>query len=115
MKDKKPLTIQDATKAELIEYFFSPISGGFRIGADRLKFLLWLENHRREKAFKSYSDVQDAASNCLEQHIKLIGKAKSETNSMERVDLLTEADRFYKRYEELMEQANKLYEAYERI
>lgn len=110
MKEKKPLTIQDATKAELIEYFFSPISGGFRIGADQLKFLLWLENHRREKAIKSYSDVQDAALKALDQSIELLEKAKAEPNEMKKFELATEAERLYKRYEELQAQANKLQE-----
>ena len=107
MKKEKPLTIQDATKAELIEYFFSPISGGFRIGADRQKFLLWLENHRREKAFKSYSDVQDAATKALDQHIKMLEQAIKEPDDMKRLDILTAAGRYYKQYEKLQAQADK--------
>ena len=107
MKEKKPLTIQDATKAELIEYFFSPISGGFRIGADRQKFLLWLENHRREKNYKKYSDVQDAATESLDQYVKLLERAKEEPDNAKRLDILTTAGRYYKQYEKLQAQADK--------
>ena len=107
MKEKKPLTIQDATKAELIEYFFSPISGGFRIGVDRQSFLLWLERHRREKAFKRYSDAVDAATESLDQYLKLLKRAKEEPDDMKRLDILTAAGRYYKQYEKLQAQAEK--------
>ena len=110
MKEKKPLTIQDATKAELIEYFFSPISGGFRICADQQKFLLWLENHRREKAFERYSNVQKAAMDYLDISVKQLEKAKEESDAMKRADLLAEAGRLYKKYEELKARADKFEE-----
>lgn len=107
MKEKKPLTIQDATKAELIEYFFSPISGGFRIGADQLKFLLWLENHRREKNYKKYSDLQDAATESLDQYVELLEQAKDEPDGAKKLDILTAANRYFKQYEKLQAQADK--------
>ena len=107
MKGKKPLTIQDATKAELIEYFFSPISGGFRIGADQQKFLLWLENRRREKKYKKYSDLQDAATESLDQYVELLERAKDEPDDMKRLTILTAADRYYRQYEKLQAQAEK--------
>lgn len=107
MKEKKPLTIQDATKAELIEYFFSPISGGFRIGADQQKFLLWLENHRREKNYKKYSDLQDAATESLDQYVNLLERAKKEPDDMKRLDILTVAGKYFKQYEKLQAQAEK--------
>lgn len=107
MKKKKPLTIWDATKEELIIYFFNPMSGGFQIGADQKKFLLWLENRRREMNFKIYSGVHDAAMNALDQSVKLLEQAKAETNEMKRTDILTAARRYYKQYEKLQAQADK--------
>lgn len=106
-KEKRPLTIQDATKAELIEYFFSPISGGFRIGADQQKFLLWMENHRREKNYESYSEAQDAALKALSQYVKVLEQAEKEPDGMKRLDILAEADRYYRQYEKLQAQAEK--------
>lgn len=106
-KYSKPLTIQDATKAELIEYFFSPISGGFRIGADQQKFLLWLENHRREKNYESYSEAQDAALKALGQYVKVLEQAEKEPDDTKRNDLLTAAGKYFKQYEKLQGQAEK--------
>ena len=48
MKHKYKIT--DATKQELIDYFFGfeGLGGGYRIPADKDRFLIWLERKRTD-------------------------------------------------------------------
>lgn len=66
----KKLTLKDATKEELIQYFFSPecVGGGYRIQADKERFLIWLEQKRAGELM----DAQEANYDASQKALKLM-------------------------------------------
>ena len=98
---KKELSVCDATKEELIQYFFQPncFGGGCRVPAREDDFLLWL----RRKRDKQLLDAQDAsiddAQRHMQEYIRLINQAKDATNLDGRLEILDRANKAYQRYE----------------
>lgn len=98
---KKALSVCDATKEELIQYFFQPncFGGGYRVPARKDDFLLWL----RRKRDKQLLDAQDTAiedsQRHLQEYIRLIKQANDATDLDGRLELLHRADKAYQRYE----------------
>ena len=88
---KKNLTIADATKAELIQYFFQPDSfgGGFRIPAPKDKFLLWLKKKR---------DIE-ASQKALHEYIELVKQMDDEKDLDKKLAIAEKANEAYARFE----------------
>ena len=98
---KKALSVCDATKEELIQYFFQPncFGGGYRIQADKDKFLIWLNNKRNKELLNAQDTAIEDSQRHLQQYIRLIKQANDATDLDGRLELLHRADKAYQRYE----------------
>lgn len=108
----KELTIQDATKDELIQYFFTPdgFGGGFRIPAAKDSFLLWLKQKRDGELLDAIDTSIDASQKALHEYIELVKQMNDEKDIDRKLEIAEKADKAYKRYEK----AEKAYERYEK-
>lgn len=103
----KNLTISDATKEELLEYFFKPegMGGGFTITAPQDKFLLWLKTRRAKECL----DAMDKATNkglvALKESVRLNKEAATETDVDKLISLSAKADELYRTFEKYDKEA----------
>lgn len=97
----KKYTLKDATKEELIQYFFSPecVGGGYRIQADKERFLIWLEQKRAGELMDAQEANYDASQKALEEYIFYIRHANTEEDFGKKIDILKRANEAYERYE----------------
>ena len=104
------ITMDDVTKEELIQYFFVPdgCGGGFRIPADKVEFLVWVENKRNGTLLEAGQTAQDAAMKNLNEYVSLVKKANDEKDIVKKLRIFDEANAAYKRYERFMDQANSV-------
>lgn len=107
---KKKLTIYDATKEELIQYFFCPElpegGGGYRIQASKDQFLIWLNNKRSGELFNSIDAAISASKEAFESYIELVRRANEEKDVEKKIAILDQASKAYDRYEK----ANRAYD-----
>lgn len=98
---KKNLTIADATKAELIQYFFQPDSfgGGFRIPAPKDKFLLWLKKKRDRELLDACDASADVCQKALHEYVELITQMNEEKDLDKKLAISEKANEAYERYE----------------
>lgn len=98
---KKELSVYDATKDELIEYFFKPdcFGGGYRIQTDKDKFLSWLKGKRNRQLLDAQDVAIEDSQRHLQEYIRLINQAKDATNLDGRLEILDRANKAYQRYE----------------
>lgn len=106
----KKLTLQDATKDELIQYFFTCdyFGGGYRVQADEERFLIWLKNKRTGELLDAQDKSIDASEKALEEYISYIKQAGDAKDLEEKISLLDKANEAYTRYEKAEKQYNKL-------
>lgn len=100
MSEKK-LTVYDATKDELIQYFFHPLDGGFRIPSDVERFLIWLEQKRNGELLRAYEDAAEESNKALHEYIEFVKQANSEQDLDKKLTLFDEANHAYQRYEKM--------------
>lgn len=107
MKHKYKIT--DATKDELIQYFFGVegFGGGYRVPADKDRFLIWLENKRCDALLKANETATEASDKALKEYIGFIRLANEEGNVDKKLELLDKANAAYERYEKFNEQWGK--------
>lgn len=100
---KKKLTINDATKEELIQYFFTTdyFGGGYRIQTNKERFLIWLENKRTDALLTENETLTEAIDKALQMYIEYVKQANAEKDLAEKLKLFDKANRAYKRYESL--------------
>ena len=105
----KKYTLNDATKDELIQYFFTPegFGGGYRINADKERFLIWLARKRSGELLDAQDQTIDASQKALGEYVDFVRKANNEPDIDKKLDLLDKANKAYERYEK----ANKKYES----
>ena len=101
----KKLTLDDATKEELITYFFNPISGGFRINADKDRFLIWLQQKRTRELLDAQEASIDDSQKHLAEYVRLVKKTNDTEDINEKLIIFDQANKAYARYE----LAEKLY------
>ena len=106
----KKLTINDATKEELITYFFNPISGGFRLGADKEKFLIWLQNKRTMELIDAQEVTINDSQKNLSEYIRLIKQANDTADIDEKLRIFDQANKAFARYEFAEKRYNALNE-----
>ena len=104
----KKYTMEDATKDDLIEYFFNSISGGFRIPAAEDQFLLWLQRKRSGILLESYETATEAAQKALQEYVRLVHEFIDEPDIDKKIALHEEADRQYERYQKFSKQGSDL-------
>lgn len=101
MSKKKKLTVYDATKEELIQYFFHPLDGGFRIPPDVERFLIWLEQKRNDELLRVYEDAIEESQKALNEYIDFVKQANSEPDLDKKLALFEKANLAYQRYEKM--------------
>ena len=86
----KKLTLDDATKEELIQYFFVPegMGGGFRIPEMKDSVLLWLNNKRNGELLTAYEQTTEAMQQALHKYISLIHEANDEPDMKDRLKFM---------------------------
>lgn len=106
----KELTIQDATKDELIQYFFTPdgFGGGFRIPAAKDSFLLWLKQKRDGELLDAINTSIDASQKALHEYIELVKQMNDEKDIDRKLEIAEKADKAYERYEKAEKAARRL-------
>lgn len=96
---KKKLTLDDATKEELITYFFNPISGGFRLGCDKDRFLIWLQQKRTMELLDAQEASIDDSQKHLAEYVRLVKRANDTEDINEKLIIFDQANKAYGRYE----------------
>lgn len=106
----KELTIQDATKDELIQYFFTPdgFGGGFRIPAAKDSFLLWLKQKRDGELLDAIDTSIDASQKALHEYIELVHQMNDEKDIDKKLEIAEKANQAYERYEKAEKRQAKL-------
>ena len=95
----KKLTLDDATKEELITYFFNPISGGFRVNADKERFLIWLQQKRTIELLDAQEASIDDSQKHLADYVRLVKQANDTGDIDEKLKIFDQANKVYGRYE----------------
>lgn len=108
MGKKKKLTVYDATKEELIQYFFHPMDGGFRIPSDVDRFLIWLNKKRADELIDAQSQTAEESQKALHEYIDYEKQANEEPDIDKKFDLFTKANEAYSRYEKAEKRYAKL-------
>ena len=95
------LTVNDATKDELIEYFFKPdcFGGGFRIPAVRDKFLLWLQRKRNNELLTAQDETIEVSQKYFTEYINLVKQMNDEPDLDRKLEIAEKANRAYALYE----------------
>ena len=103
---KHQYKIEDATKEELIQYFFGVegFGGGYRIPADKDRFLIWLERKRTDTLLDAQETATEAAQKSLERYIQYIKEANDEKDIEKKLALFRKANAAYKKFEEFNRQ-----------
>ena len=78
MAKEKELSVYDATKEELIQYFFHPIDGGFRIPSGVDRFLIWLKQKRTGELIDAQSQTAEESQKALHEYIDYVKQANAE-------------------------------------
>lgn len=113
------LKVQDATKEELIQYFFTAdaFGGGARIPASKDSFLLWLKKKRADELLKAGETALEASQEALQEYISFVKRANDSKDIEEKINLIEAAESAYKRYEKFQKvyekESKKLESVYE--
>ena len=102
------LKVSDATKDELIQYFFGVegLGGGYRIAADKERFLLWLTRKRSDALLTAGESALEASQKALKEYIDYVKQANDTKDLDEKLRLLNKANKAYERHEKF----DKLYD-----
>ena len=113
----KKLTINDATKEELIQYFFSSdyFGGGYRIPALKDKFLLWLTQKRGGELVTAQEASLDASQKALHEYVDYVRKFSDEKDLDKKLEWANKANTAYERYEKANKQYDKLGKKYDEV
>lgn len=95
------LSVYDATKEELIQYFFQPdcFGGGHRIPALKDKFLMWLKQKREKEYLDAMDTSAEDSHRHLTEYIRLIKLANDTSDIDEKFKIFDQANKAYQRYE----------------
>lgn len=113
------LKISDATKEELIQYFFTEetFGGGHRIRADKDRFLLWLAKKRAGKLMEAQNAAMDTEQESLRKYIDAVKAFNEEKDIDKKLQLAETANYYYEKYEsagkraaQLDKKINKIYD-----
>lgn len=106
----KKLTIQDATKQELIEFMFAPagMGGGFGIPVPKDNFILWLQKKRGKEYLDSAEEAAEASNKALKSYIDLVRQANDEPDLDKKLTLLAKGNEAYEKYEKYSKEYNTL-------
>lgn len=113
----KGLKVTDATKEELIQYFFSVegLGGGYHIPADKDRFLLWLSRKRSDALFEAGETASEAAQKALREYIGYVKQLNDAENVDEKIRLINKANKAYERYEKFNKESNEAYKKADKV
>lgn len=113
----KGLKVTDATKEELIQYFFGVegLGGGYRIAADKERFLIWLSNKRSNALLTAGENASEAAQKALHEYIGYVRQMNATENFDEKIRLIDKANKAYERYEKFNRQSAEAYEKADKV
>lgn len=96
----KKLTVQDATKQELLEFMFKPagMGGGFAIPVPKDKFILWLQKKRGKEFIGSAEEAAEASNKALKSYIDFVRQANDEPDLDKKMALLQKGNEAYEKY-----------------
>ena len=97
----KKLTVNDATKDELIEYFFKPdcFGGGYRIPTTQDKFLLWLQRKRNNELLTAQDETIEVSQKYFTEYINLVKQMNDEPDLDKKLEIAEKANKAYALYE----------------
>jgi len=106
----KKLTVQDATKQELIEFLFMPagMGGGFAIPVPKDRFILWLQKKRSKEFCDSAKEAAEASNKALKSYIDLVRQANDEPDLDKKLALYAKGNEAYEKYEKYSKKYDKL-------
>lgn len=106
----KKLTIQAATKQELIEFIFLPagMGGGFAIPVSQDNFILWLQRRRGKIYMDSADEAAEASNKALKRYIDLVRQANDEPDIDKKMALLAKGNEVYEKYEKYSKEYERL-------
>ena len=113
----KGLKVTDATKEELIQYFFGVegLGGGYRIAADKERFLIWLSNKRSNALLTAGENASEAAQEALHEYIDYVKQMNDAENFDEKIRLIDKANAAYERYEKFNRQSDEAYKKADKV
>lgn len=113
----KGLKVTDATKEELIQYFFGVegFGGGYRIAADKERFLIWLSNKRSNALLTAGENAGEAAQKALREYLSYVKQMIDAEDFDEKIRLGDKADAAYKRYEKFNRQSVEAYKKADKV
>ena len=113
----KNLKVTDATKDELITYFFQPkgFGGGYRIPALKDEFLLWLYKKRSGELYEGVNSAIEESQSAMHQYLDYVKQANAEKDIEKKLALFDKANKAYERYEKAEARYKKLDKKYEEL
>ena len=110
MASKKKLTIQDATKQELIEFMFKPagMGGGCLIPVPKDSFILWLQKRRSKEFIDSAEEAAEASNKALKSYIDLVRQANDEPDLDKKIALLEKGNKAFEKYKKFSKEYDRL-------
>lgn len=97
----KKLSVYDATKEELIQYFFQPdcFGGGYRIPTMKDKFLMWLKKKRDKELLDAHDTAIGDSQRHLKEYVRLIKLANDTADIDKKLEIFDQANKAYQRWE----------------
>lgn len=109
MRKNKGLKLTDATKSELLEYFFAPICEGrehLQYNEDR--FLIWLNYKRNKEIIDEKSNLAEKSHDLLEEFIELSKQITLEDDSDVKMKLIKRSNKLWDEVQKLESKQKKL-------
>ena len=104
------LKVEDATKEELIQYFFTEdtFGGGHRIRAEKDRFLLWLAKKRAGKLMEAQEAAMDKEQESLRKYIETMKAFNEEKDLDKKLQLAQKGNKYYEQYKRAEKQGEQL-------
>lgn len=111
------LKVSDATKEELIQYFFTEdtFGGGHRIRADKDRFLLWLAKKRAGKLMEAQEAAMDTEQESLRKYIETVKAFNEEKDLDKKLQLAQKGNKYYEQYKRASKQEEQLNKKLDKI
>lgn len=111
------LKVSDATKEELIQYFFTEdtFGGGHRIRADKERFLLWLAKKRAGKLMEAQEAAMDTEQESLRKYIETLKAFNEEKDLDKKLQIAQKGNKYYEQYQRAVKQGEQLNKKLDKI
>lgn len=101
--------VNEATKEELLIYFFAPeLNGADHLRASTDRFINWVNQRRNEHLLKVQDKVIEDSQTAFKEYIRLIKEANDEPNIDKKLALFEEANKAWALHEKYEKDYSKL-------